>query len=95
MAGKISHPGIVTVYQLGEEDENIFIVMEYVEGSLPSYNWTRVLFDRHKTPLTRRFVSIMAPPFAVSDGPRFNHAWLGRRQQSTRQRATPRLILPN
>jgi serine/threonine protein kinase len=33
MAGKISHPGIVTVYQLGEEDENIFIVMEFVEGS--------------------------------------------------------------
>jgi eukaryotic-like serine/threonine-protein kinase len=33
VAGKISHPGIVTVYQLGEEDENIFIVMEYVEGS--------------------------------------------------------------
>jgi serine/threonine-protein kinase len=33
VAGKISHPGIVTVYQLGEEDDNIFIVMEYVEGS--------------------------------------------------------------
>lgn len=33
VAGKISHPGIVTVYQLGEEDENIFIVMEFVEGS--------------------------------------------------------------
>ncbi len=33
LAGKISHPGIVTVYQLGEEAENIFIVMEYVEGS--------------------------------------------------------------
>jgi len=33
LAGKISHPGIVTVYQLGEEGENIFIVMEYVEGS--------------------------------------------------------------
>jgi serine/threonine protein kinase len=33
VAGKISHPGIVTVYQLGEEGENIFIAMEYVEGS--------------------------------------------------------------
>src|SRR5580704_6678689 len=32
-AGKIYHPGIVTVHQLGEEDENVFIVMEYVEGS--------------------------------------------------------------
>ena len=33
VAGKISHPGIVTVYQLGEDGENIFIVMEFVEGS--------------------------------------------------------------
>jgi serine/threonine protein kinase/ankyrin repeat protein len=32
-AGKIYHPGIVTVHQLGEEGENVFIVMEYVEGS--------------------------------------------------------------
>ena len=32
-AGKISHPGIVTVHQLGEEGDNVFIVMEFVEGS--------------------------------------------------------------
>jgi serine/threonine protein kinase len=32
-AGKIYHPGIVTVHQLGEDGENVFIVMEYVEGS--------------------------------------------------------------
>jgi serine/threonine-protein kinase len=32
-AGKIYHPGIVTVHQLGEEGDNVFIVMEYVEGS--------------------------------------------------------------
>ncbi|MGA3201187.1 MAG: protein kinase [Bryobacteraceae bacterium] len=32
-AGKIYHPGIVTVHQLGEDGENIFIVMEYVEGA--------------------------------------------------------------
>jgi serine/threonine protein kinase len=32
-AGKIYHPGIVTVHQLGEEGENVFIVMEYVEGA--------------------------------------------------------------
>jgi tRNA A-37 threonylcarbamoyl transferase component Bud32 len=31
-AGKIYHPGIVTVHQLGEDGENVFIVMEYVEG---------------------------------------------------------------
>ncbi len=33
VAGKISHPGIVTVYQLGEEGDNVFIVMEFVDGS--------------------------------------------------------------
>jgi ankyrin repeat protein/tRNA A-37 threonylcarbamoyl transferase component Bud32 len=32
-AGKMSHPGIVTVYQLGEDGGNVFIVMEFVEGS--------------------------------------------------------------
>ena len=31
-AGKISHPGIVTVHQLGEDGDNVFIVMEFVEG---------------------------------------------------------------
>jgi len=33
VAGNIYHPGIVTVHQLGEEGENVFIVMEFVEGS--------------------------------------------------------------
>jgi serine/threonine protein kinase/ankyrin repeat protein len=33
VAGKIYHPGIVTVHQLGEEGANVFIVMEFVEGS--------------------------------------------------------------
>ena len=33
VAGKIYHPGIVTVHQLGEEGSNVFIVMEFVEGS--------------------------------------------------------------
>ena len=32
-AGKMYHPGIVTVHQLGEDGSNVFIVMEYVEGS--------------------------------------------------------------
>jgi serine/threonine protein kinase/ankyrin repeat protein len=32
-AGKMSHPGIVTVHQLGEDGSNIFVVMEFVEGS--------------------------------------------------------------
>src|SRR6202161_2420934 len=33
VAGKIDHPGIVTVHQLGEDGDNVFIVMEFVEGS--------------------------------------------------------------
>lgn len=32
-AGKMYHPGIVTVHQLGEDGTNVFVVMEYVEGS--------------------------------------------------------------
>lgn len=31
-AGVLSHPGIVTVYHLGEEASDIFIVMEHVDG---------------------------------------------------------------
>ncbi len=33
VAGNIYHPGIVTVHQLGEDGDNVFIVMEFVEGS--------------------------------------------------------------
>lgn len=36
-AGKIYHPGIVAVHQLGEDGENVFIVMEYVEGASLEY----------------------------------------------------------
>jgi serine/threonine protein kinase len=32
-AGKLSHPGIVTIYQLGQEGQDIFVVMEYVPGN--------------------------------------------------------------
>ena len=32
-AGRLNHPGIVTIHQLGEEERNVFIVMEYVPGS--------------------------------------------------------------
>lgn len=37
-AGRLNHPGIVSIYHLGEDDECAFIVMEYVEGhSLRDY----------------------------------------------------------
>ncbi|MFZ3089883.1 MAG: serine/threonine-protein kinase [Nitrospirota bacterium] len=32
VAGKLSHPGIVTIYDVGEEGGLFYIVMEYVEG---------------------------------------------------------------
>src|SRR5262245_41904503 len=32
-AGNLSHSGIVTVYQLGTQDEQSYIVMEYIDGS--------------------------------------------------------------
>ena len=32
-AGKLSHPGIVTIYQLGEEGQDVFVVMEFVQGA--------------------------------------------------------------
>ncbi len=31
-AGIVSHPGIVTVYDVGDEDEVTYIAMEYVDG---------------------------------------------------------------
>jgi tRNA A-37 threonylcarbamoyl transferase component Bud32 len=31
-AGKLSHPGIVTVYDIGEDGAELYIAMEYVEG---------------------------------------------------------------
>ncbi|MBI3767857.1 MAG: protein kinase [Deltaproteobacteria bacterium] len=31
-AGKLSHPGIVTVYDIGEDGGEVYIAMEYVEG---------------------------------------------------------------
>ena len=40
-AGKLYHPGIVMVHQLGEDGNSVFIVMEYVDGS----SLERVLID--------------------------------------------------
>ncbi len=38
-AGRLSHPGIVTVYDVGEEPDLAFIAMDYAEGKpLNSYN---------------------------------------------------------
>jgi serine/threonine protein kinase len=44
-AGRLSHPGIVAVYDYGEDNRVAFIAMEYVEGhSLAHYVGSRVRF---------------------------------------------------
>jgi serine/threonine-protein kinase len=46
-AGRLSHPGIVSVYEWGEEGEIVFLAMEYVEGkSLREYFNLGVRFER-------------------------------------------------
>lgn len=46
-AGILSHPNIVTIYQIGEQDEITYIAMEYVEGS----NLADLLRQREKVSL--------------------------------------------
>jgi len=54
-AGALSHPGIVSVYEYGEDDNYAYIAMEYVEGSnLRDYMASGTQFDEQDT------VSIMA-----------------------------------
>ena len=54
-AGALSHPGIVSVYEYGEDAQHAYIAMEYVEGnSLREYITRGASFDEHDS------VSIMA-----------------------------------
>ena len=54
-AGALNHPGIVSVYEYGEDAQHAFIAMELVEGnSLREYMARGTVFDEHDT------VSIMA-----------------------------------
>jgi serine/threonine protein kinase len=54
-AGALNHPGIVAVYEYGEDPQHAFIAMEYVEGnSLREYLTSGTGFDERDT------VSIMA-----------------------------------
>jgi serine/threonine-protein kinase len=54
-AGRLSHPGIVAVYEYGEERELAYIAMEYVQG-----NPLREYFNRGTRFEDRDAVSIMA-----------------------------------
>jgi len=48
-AGTLSHPNIVTVHDVGEEDETSFIAMEYVEGK----NLKQVIREKERLPFER------------------------------------------
>jgi eukaryotic-like serine/threonine-protein kinase len=54
-AGQLAHPGIVAVYDYGEDAEVAYIAMEYVEG-----NSLREYFDRGTRFTERDIVSIMS-----------------------------------
>src|SRR5260370_4803462 len=48
-AGQLSHPGIVTIYQLGEEGSDVFVVMEFVKGdSLHQLLTDKIPLDRSR-----------------------------------------------
>ena len=64
-AGTLNHPGIVAVYEYGEDAHHAYIAMEYVEGtSLREYLAHSAAFDEHDS------VSIMAQ---VLDALQFAH----------------------
>jgi serine/threonine-protein kinase len=49
-AGALSHPGIVSVYEYGEDAQHAFIAMEFVEGNtLREYIARGAEFDEHDT----------------------------------------------
>ncbi|MFI5180871.1 MAG: protein kinase, partial [Thermoanaerobaculia bacterium] len=48
-AGTLSHPNIVTVHDVGEEDETSFIAMEYVEGK----NLKQIIREKDRVPFER------------------------------------------
>ncbi len=48
-AGTLSHPNIVTVHDVGEEDETSFIAMEYVEGK----NLKQIIREKDRLPFDR------------------------------------------
>jgi serine/threonine protein kinase len=69
-AGALSHPGIVGVYEYGEDEQYAFIAMEYVEGNtLREYLTQGAKFDERDT------VSIMAQLLEALDFAHANSVW--------------------
>jgi len=39
-SGRLNHPGIISIHEYGENDDTVFIVMEYAPGdNLSGYLW--------------------------------------------------------
>ena len=69
-AGALNHPGIVSVYEYGEDEEYAFIAMEYVEGNtLREYQSQGTRFDERDT------VSIMAQLLDALEFAHSNSIW--------------------
>lgn len=69
-AGTLNHPGIVAVYEYGEDEEYAFIAMEYVEGNtLREYQSQGARFDERDT------VSIMAQLLDALEFAHANSVW--------------------
>ncbi|MCX7891593.1 MAG: serine/threonine protein kinase, partial [Burkholderiales bacterium] len=69
-AGQLAHPGIVAVYDYGEEAEVAYIAMEYVEG-----NSLREYFTRGTRFSERDAVSIMAQLLEALAHAHERHVW--------------------
>lgn len=61
-AGVLSHPGIVTIYDIGEEDEEAYIVMEFVDGSTMEEVFSGTILQHRKT-----FLAILNKTAAALD----------------------------
>ena len=69
-AGTLNHPGIVSVYEYGEDERHAYIAMEFIEGrSLREYLTNGAVFDEHDS------VSIMSQVLDALDFAHEHFVW--------------------